>query len=94
MQGIKVHKSLPEKVQFVELSQVRKVQSCYLDFNEEKRWENYGDFFCAGGISAFLTTPLDVAKTRIMLADSSSIEAEGNVFVVWRIIFAQNGFRG
>lgn len=32
-------------------------------------WQSAMCGFCAGGIAAFVTTPLDVAKTRIMLAE-------------------------
>ncbi|CAL8126762.1 unnamed protein product [Orchesella dallaii] len=48
----------------------------------------------AGGIAACLTTPLDVAKTRIMLADVSSVESRGSLFPVWKIIYEQKGVRG
>ncbi|ODN00167.1 S-adenosylmethionine mitochondrial carrier protein [Orchesella cincta] len=48
----------------------------------------------AGGIAASLTTPLDVAKTRIMLADVSSVESRGSLFPVWKIIYRENGVRG
>ena len=48
----------------------------------------------AGGISAALTTPLDVVKTRIMLAEKSSRIAKGDISYVIRTIYRQEGFRG
>lgn len=43
----------------------------------------------AGGVAAAVTTPLDVAKTRIMLAKAGTNTAEGNITAVllgiWRI---------
>lgn len=48
---------------------------------------------CAGGVAAALTTPLDVAKTRIMLAE----RFEGRrhtVPAVLRSIYAERGWRG
>ncbi|XP_064473879.1 mitochondrial S-adenosylmethionine carrier protein-like [Ornithodoros turicata] len=48
----------------------------------------------AGGIAAGLTTPLDVAKTRIMLADKSSLLAEGNMFEALMTIWRERGIAG
>ncbi|KAB7495143.1 S-adenosylmethionine mitochondrial carrier protein [Armadillidium nasatum] len=48
----------------------------------------------AGGMAAAATTPLDVAKTRIMLADAGTKEAEGRIFVVLQKIYIQKGFKG
>ena len=55
--------------------------------------------FCgaiAGGISSAITTPLDVAKTRIMIA-SKTHEAElasGNIAVALKIVYRENGWPG
>ncbi|KAI9565741.1 hypothetical protein GHT06_009533 [Daphnia sinensis] len=48
----------------------------------------------SGGIAAAVTTPLDVAKTRIMLADSASIEAGGKLVLVLRSIYFAQGIKG
>lgn len=48
----------------------------------------------AGGISAGLTTPLDVAKTRIMLAKSGSVEARGYISETIKIVYKEKGFPG
>lgn len=57
--------------------------------------EKHSFFSCIlGGISAALTTPLDVAKTRIMLAEATSMESKGKILPVWKLIYQQNGFKG
>ncbi|XP_022085246.1 S-adenosylmethionine mitochondrial carrier protein-like isoform X1 [Acanthaster planci] len=48
----------------------------------------------AGGISAGVTTPLDVAKTRIILAAKDSKEAKGNIPGVLKDIMRTRGVRG
>lgn len=48
----------------------------------------------SGAIAAFLTTPLDVAKTRIMLAQAGSDMSTGNLFFALNHIFATRGVRG
>ena len=52
--------------------------------------------FCAaaGGVSAALTTPLDVAKTRIMLAERHSQLASGGLVTALRIIRRERGLSG
>jgi len=48
----------------------------------------------SGGIAAAATTPLDVAKTRIMLASPTSPEAKGNVISVLRTVHSTRGISG
>ena len=48
----------------------------------------------AGGIAAFLTNPLDVAKTRVMLAERESSLSSGSVVFALRTIFLQKGIKG
>lgn len=47
----------------------------------------------AGGIAAGLTTPLDVVKTRIMLANRNGQQSE-NIIYILRKIYLQHGYRG
>ena len=48
----------------------------------------------AGSIAASLTTPLDVAKTRIMLASKGTSYASGNILTALRSVYKEKGFRG
>lgn len=48
----------------------------------------------SGGISAGLTTPLDVAKTRIMLAEQGSETRKLGVQTVLRAVYKEKGFKG
>ncbi|XP_009867699.1 PREDICTED: S-adenosylmethionine mitochondrial carrier protein-like [Apaloderma vittatum] len=48
----------------------------------------------AGGFAAAVTTPLDVAKTRIMLAKAGSSNASGNVLTALRGIWRTQGLSG
>lgn len=48
----------------------------------------------AGGFAAALTTPLDLAKTRIMLADSHRHLAKHSITTVLANIYGDKGFRG
>lgn len=60
-----------------------------------KPWQSSCCGAVAGAISAAVTTPLDVAKTRIMLADSNSEIANraGTVFTL-REVFKNQGMKG
>lgn len=48
----------------------------------------------AGSVAAAATTPLDVAKTRVMLAGSQFTSAELRVYRVLAMIFRENGIKG
>lgn len=48
----------------------------------------------SGGIAAGITTPLDVAKTRIMLANKGSSFANGSVGFVMKSVIQENGIKG
>ncbi|XP_077677413.1 mitochondrial S-adenosylmethionine carrier protein isoform X2 [Eretmochelys imbricata] len=48
----------------------------------------------AGGFAAVITTPLDVAKTRIMLAKAGSSNASGNVFSALHSVWRSQGLPG
>uniref|UniRef100_A0A8C7MMG0 Mitochondrial S-adenosylmethionine carrier protein n=1 Tax=Oncorhynchus kisutch TaxID=8019 RepID=A0A8C7MMG0_ONCKI len=48
----------------------------------------------AGGIAAFVTTPLDVAKTRIMLAKAGTSTASGNIPLVLLDVWKTRGLMG
>ena len=50
--------------------------------------------FQAGGISAALTTPLDVAKTRIMLAEAGSEASKSSTLNAMAKIYHTNGIKG
>ncbi|XP_070572860.1 mitochondrial S-adenosylmethionine carrier protein-like [Ptychodera flava] len=48
----------------------------------------------AGGFSAAVTTPLDVAKTRIMLAKAGSETASSGLTLIIRNVWRQEGLKG
>ncbi|BFZ12693.1 hypothetical protein BsWGS_15732 [Bradybaena similaris] len=48
----------------------------------------------AGGTSAAITTPLDVVKTRVILAEKGSSVASGNIFYVLKHVAQLKGIRG
>lgn len=48
----------------------------------------------SGGVSAAVTTPLDVAKTRVMLAPKGSLYTQASVIQVLLIIKSQEGMYG
>nr|CBN81082.1 S-adenosylmethionine mitochondrial carrier protein [Dicentrarchus labrax] len=47
-----------------------------------------------GAVAAFVTTPLDVAKTRIMLAKAGSTTASGNIPLVLYDVWKSRGLTG
>lgn len=48
----------------------------------------------AGGIAAGITTPLDVAKTRIMLAEQNETKAQKNPIQILKKIYKERGVKG
>ncbi|GAB1867078.1 S-adenosylmethionine mitochondrial carrier protein homolog [Camponotus japonicus] len=48
----------------------------------------------SGSISATVTTPLDVAKTRIMLANKTMLSSQLTILNVLHETYIKNGFRG
>ena len=48
----------------------------------------------AGSFSGAITTPLDVAKTRIMLAERGSTLAHGSILYAMKLVWQQRGIKG
>ena len=48
----------------------------------------------AGSFSGAITTPLDVAKTRIMLAERGSALAHGSILYALKLVWQQRGIKG
>nr|XP_039267881.1 S-adenosylmethionine mitochondrial carrier protein-like [Styela clava]XP_039267882.1 S-adenosylmethionine mitochondrial carrier protein-like [Styela clava] len=57
-------------------------------------WEGAWCGFFSGGFAAAVTTPLDVAKTTIMLAEKRDHAAVGRIFPVLKDIYHRRGARG
>lgn len=71
----------------------------------KKSWSNYQGHYvdswqsalcggAAGGVSAAVTTPLDVAKTRIMLAKADTTMAKASTIQALSIVRSANGMKG
>ncbi|XP_032228179.1 S-adenosylmethionine mitochondrial carrier protein [Nematostella vectensis] len=57
-------------------------------------WQSSACGGIAGGFAAAITTPLDVAKTRIILAQKGDPEASIGVYRVLKLIYRQQGVTG
>lgn len=57
-------------------------------------WQSALTGAISGGFAAALTTPLDVAKTRIMLAKAGSVESQGSIRKTLQIVHAESGVKG
>lgn len=57
-------------------------------------WHSVLSGAIAGGVAAALTTPLDVVKTRVMLAERSTALSHGSYATAFRIIVRERGLRG
>jgi len=74
------------------------LKSKWAHYQNEDRVKPMQSSICgaiSGGISAAITTPLDVAKTRIMLADSSSqLARKQSAFYALMVIKQEKGWSG
>ncbi len=57
-------------------------------------WQSSVCGAAAGALAAASTTPLDVAKTRIMLAEQSSHLSKGSIIVALTHVFSERGLSG
>lgn len=48
----------------------------------------------AGCTASGITTPLDVAKTRIMLAEKGSVLSKGSIVHALKVVYSEKGFKG
>ncbi|CAL4059837.1 unnamed protein product, partial [Meganyctiphanes norvegica] len=71
----------------------------------KKTWSNFQGHYvdswqsalcgaASGGVSAAITTPLDVAKTRIMLAKPDTTMAKASTIQALSIVHSTNGLKG
>ena len=51
-------------------------------------------FYFSVAISAAITTPLDVAKTRIMLSSTSAEKEEVKISIMLKEVYRDHGFKG
>lgn len=66
-------------------------------FHQGRNVDSWQSSLCgafSGGIAAGITTPLDVIKTRIMLAEKGSDIAKGNIIEVLQEVWKKHGIKG
>ncbi|KAK9746401.1 Mitochondrial carrier protein [Popillia japonica] len=83
-------------IQFPVLEYLKTLYKVYLKDNSNlQSWEVANCGAIAGGISAAVTTPLDVVKTRIMLADKT-LAASGTLTVrnMMKVVYKEKGMTG
>ena len=56
-------------------------------------WENMAGGFLSSGIASFITTPMDVVKTRMMLSASEKNQAKLSVMQTFKKIYRVEMFR-
>uniref|UniRef100_A0A2L2Y6M3 S-adenosylmethionine mitochondrial carrier protein n=2 Tax=Parasteatoda tepidariorum TaxID=114398 RepID=A0A2L2Y6M3_PARTP len=59
-----------------------------------KPWQSSFCGAIAGSVAAAMTTPLDVVKTRIMLAKKGTHTAKGSIILVMQDVWVESGIRG
>jgi len=57
-------------------------------------WQSSVCGAASGGLAAVVTTPLDVAKTRIILAQKGTLESKGNMIRTMCTVYSESGVRG
>ena len=57
-------------------------------------WENMGVGFVSSGIASFITTPMDVVKTRMMLSASEHNAVKLSVMQTFKKIYRVQTVRG
>lgn len=80
-------------IQFPVWEYLKKSWSKYQDSPVEP-WQSSVCGAIAGCTAAGITTPLDVAKTRIMLAEIGSLLSKGSISYALKVVFREKGFKG